>query len=93
MAQRRYLVSYDIPDDSRRSAIAHLLSGWGVRVQFSVFECDLQALELTQMLRALGELMVESDDSILVHQCAAVGTPKHSAMCRRPAVQADFWVS
>ena len=93
MTQRRYLVSYDIPDDTRRNAVSRLLTGWGLRVQFSVFECDLQPPEMTRMLRALGKLMVECEDSILVHQCAAPGTPTHPALCRRPSLQTDFWVA
>ncbi|MEJ5310516.1 MAG: CRISPR-associated endonuclease Cas2 [Anaerolineae bacterium] len=33
-----YLISYDIPDDKRRTKIMHLLEGYGERVQYSVFE-------------------------------------------------------
>ena len=37
----RYVVTYDIADDRRREDVATLLSGYGPRVQLSVFECDL----------------------------------------------------
>ena len=33
-----YLISYDIPNDKRRTKIMHLLEGYGERVQYSVFE-------------------------------------------------------
>lgn len=33
-----YLVCYDIEDDRRRSKLALCLEGWGLRVQYSVFE-------------------------------------------------------
>lgn len=36
-----YLISYDIAVDKRRTKIAKLLEGFGQRVQYSVFECDL----------------------------------------------------
>jgi CRISPR-associated protein Cas2 len=36
-----YLVSYDIPDDRRRTRLAKLLKDYGGRVQYSVFECLL----------------------------------------------------
>jgi CRISPR-associated protein Cas2 len=36
-----YVISYDIPDDKRRKKIADLLEGYGQRVQYSVFECQL----------------------------------------------------
>ncbi|WP_223124830.1 CRISPR-associated endonuclease Cas2 [Streptomyces sp. TRM68367] len=33
-----YLITYDIPDDDRRSDISDLLAAHGARVQYSVFE-------------------------------------------------------
>jgi len=33
----RYVICYDIPDDRRRARLAHLLEGYGERIQFSVF--------------------------------------------------------
>jgi CRISPR/Cas system-associated endoribonuclease Cas2 len=36
------VVSYDIPDDRRRLRLAHALKDFGVRVQYSVFECHLE---------------------------------------------------
>ena len=36
-----YLISYDIPDDRRRSQLAKALKGFGTRVQYSVFEAHL----------------------------------------------------
>jgi CRISPR-associated protein Cas2 len=53
----RYVVTYDIADDRRREDVATLLSGYGPRVQLSVFECDLrtrrEAAELQSTLREL----------------------------------------
>ena len=33
-----YLITYDIEDDKRRKKISDLLEGYGVRVNYSVFE-------------------------------------------------------
>ncbi|MEO3858500.1 CRISPR-associated endonuclease Cas2 [Acrocarpospora sp. B8E8] len=53
----QYLICYDIADDARRDDVATLLSGYGPRVQLSVFECDVPsrtvAAELRGKLRAL----------------------------------------
>ena len=38
-----YLITYDIADDRRREDVATLLSGYGPRVQLSVFECELRS--------------------------------------------------
>jgi CRISPR-associated protein Cas2 len=51
------LITYDIADDRRREDVATLLSGYGPRVQLSVFECDLrsrrEAIDLRLKLRNL----------------------------------------
>jgi CRISPR associated protein Cas2 len=39
------IIAYDITDDRRREDVAMLLSGYGPRVQLSVFECDVQSAE------------------------------------------------
>ena len=53
----RYVIACDIADDGRREDVATLLSGYGPRVQLSVFECDVrgrqEAAELQAKLRAL----------------------------------------
>jgi CRISPR-associated endonuclease Cas2 len=36
-----YLVCYDVVLDRRRNKVAHILEGYGLRVQKSVFECVL----------------------------------------------------
>lgn len=38
----KYVVTYDIADDRRREDVATLLSGYGPRVQLSVFECEFR---------------------------------------------------
>ena len=39
----RIVVSYDVSDDRRRRKVAKIMEGYGYRVQYSVFECDLDA--------------------------------------------------
>lgn len=54
----RYVVTYDVPSDRVRTRIAKLLEGYGRRVQYSVFECDLNEAHLAKLMerlrRALG---------------------------------------
>jgi CRISPR-associated protein Cas2 len=38
MSRLRYLVSYDISDPKRLRKVARSLEGFGVRLQYSVFE-------------------------------------------------------
>ncbi|MBC7317262.1 MAG: CRISPR-associated endonuclease Cas2, partial [Chloroflexi bacterium] len=46
MARAFYVISYDIPNDRHRLRIAHLLEGYGERVQYSVFEVWLTEKQL-----------------------------------------------
>lgn len=48
----RYVIAYDIADDGRRQDLASLLSGYGPRVQLSVFECDVRSRNEAAHLRA-----------------------------------------
>ena len=49
----RVLVSYDISNDRQRRQVAKIMEGYGYRVQYSVFECDLTAKKLRQMQKRL----------------------------------------
>ena len=43
------VVSYDIPDDRRRTKLHRHLKGFGMRVQYSVFECVLEEPEVARL--------------------------------------------
>ncbi len=39
------VIAYDIAEDRRRTQVSTLLEDYGVRVNYSVFECELSAAE------------------------------------------------
>lgn len=57
------LVSYDIPEDRRRTRVMKTLKDFGAHVQYSVFECQLEDNELQTLHRKLRKL-VKPGDSI-----------------------------
>jgi CRISPR-associated protein Cas2 len=90
----RYVVAYDIADDRRRADIATLLSGYGPRVQLSVFECDLASARDAGRLRGrLRELIDPVEDQIRLY-------PLDDKACRNTVVlgartieeRQDFWI-
>jgi CRISPR-associated protein Cas2 len=90
----RYVVAYDIADDRRREDIATLLSGYGPRVQLSVFECDLASAGDAARLRGrLRELIDPVEDQIRLY-------PLDDKACRNTVVlgartieeRQDFWI-
>ena len=52
-----YIISYDITSDKRRRKIAKELENYGVRVQYSVFECDLTMSRYKELYTKLIHLM------------------------------------
>lgn len=63
--RRRYVVSYDIADDKRRTQVFRLLLGYGDRIQFSVFLADLNSRELIVLRTRLRDLINETADQCI----------------------------
>ena len=59
-----YLISYDIPDDRRRSQLAKVLKGYGNRVQYSVFEAHLNGRQFDELKQTVARLIDASEDSV-----------------------------
>ena len=62
-----YLVSYDIPDDKRRTKLAKTIKDFGDRVQYSVFECILDKNLLDKMADRIDKIIVEKEDSVRIY--------------------------
>lgn len=72
----RYVVAYDVADARLRERVANLLSGYGLRVQESVFECQLTDSGRQELLQKLAQLVPrEGTFSVRIYrvcrQCAA----------------------
>jgi CRISPR-associated protein Cas2 len=62
----RYLVTYDIADDDRRTQVYKTLRGYGDHLQYSVFRCDLDATRRAKMTADLHPLIDHGRDQILI---------------------------
>jgi len=79
-----HLIAYDIEDDKRRNRISKLLEFYGIRVQESVFECNLNERLYKALLDKMQELAT-NDDNIRIYpickECFAktmgIGKVKH----------------
>ncbi len=60
-----YLVCYDIANDKRLHRVFKTCKNFGDHLQFSVFECDLNSTELTQMQSELGQIILNTEDQVL----------------------------
>lgn len=60
-----YLVTYDICDPKRLRLVYRLMLGYGEHLQYSVFQCELNAHELVELRDALGEIIHHGEDQVL----------------------------
>lgn len=55
-----YTVSYDIPNDRKRTKVAKTMLDFGTRVQYSVFECIIKDDKLLEkMISKLSKIVTE----------------------------------
>lgn len=63
--RRQWLVvTYDITDDRRRNKVMKTLLGYGRRVQYSVFECEVRPAQVTELQQRLQRIIRPEQDSI-----------------------------
>jgi CRISPR-associated protein Cas2 len=74
------VVSYDIPDDRRRTRVMKALKDFGQHVQYSVFECDLRREDLDRMRRRLKDLIQTEEDNVRLYFLCGQCLPKMRAM-------------
>ena len=73
MARRRYLVAYDIREDRRLRNVACCMQGYGERIQYSVFVCDLSDQEAVLMRGDVESRMKLSEDSVMIIDLGRAG--------------------
>ncbi|MEO5365633.1 MAG: CRISPR-associated endonuclease Cas2 [Magnetococcus sp. WYHC-3] len=73
MAQdRRYLISYDVPVNGRRTRLSTCLDSYGTRVQRSVFEVVLPPALFLEMLAAVEKILDPKVDKVAIYPlCSA----------------------
>lgn len=60
-----YLICYDICDDERLRKVFQTMRGFGDHLQFSVFECQLTAMDLAKCRAALAAIIHHDEDQVL----------------------------
>jgi CRISPR-associated protein Cas2 len=59
-----HLIAYDISDGKKLRKVARLCEDYGIRVEKSVFECDLDNNQFAELWTKLAFLVSESDSII-----------------------------
>lgn len=71
MNEMFYSICYDIRDDRRRIKIAKMLEGFGERVQYSVFEANLEPKELDRLRRRAMSILHPEEDLLRIYPLCA----------------------
>lgn len=64
----KYLIAYDIRDARRLNRTHKTLKGWGMPVQYSIFELLLTGTEVERMWVAVREEIDESEDWVVLYR-------------------------
>lgn len=64
--RKRYLIAYDVSDDKRRNSVFKTLMGNGDHVQFSVFLCELNDVELARLKGQLLQTLNHRQDQAII---------------------------
>jgi CRISPR-associated protein Cas2 len=65
------VVTYDIPNDKRRTQLAKALEDFGDRVQFSVFECLLEPPDIEGLAHTITNIINPNEDAVRIYRLCA----------------------
>ena len=63
-----HLIAYDIRDPKRLREVAKTCEDFGVRVEYSVFECDLSETDFSFLWSVLDDIIEADEDRILAYR-------------------------
>ena len=70
----RFLVSYDISDAKRLRQVHRAVKDFGWPMQYSVFICDLDAVEMLMLKQAVADIIHHTEDAVAFIN---LGPPAH----------------
>lgn len=89
----RAVVTYDVADDNRRAKLAARLSRMGVRLQESVFDCELDPASLEDTVDAIAPYVNERTDVLHVFvQCEECVGKRHSFGSAPSHMGEQYWI-
>ncbi len=58
----KYVISYDISSDRLRRKVSRIMEDYGRRVQYSVFECELDNKRLKKLYKKLVDITLQMQE-------------------------------
>ena len=90
----KYLITYDIENDKRRKKISDELEAFGYRVNYSVFESELNQTKLRKLKEKIEELVDVKYDSVRFYHICENCLPKSFELCNKGDIfeKEDFFI-
>lgn len=61
------VIAYDIIDDRRRNRVVKVIEQYGMRVNYSVFECMLTDVQFRNVQEKIAKLIKPREDSVIYY--------------------------
>ncbi len=87
-----WMIAYDITDDRGRRRVHNILKDHGERVQYSVFECWLNAPTLSELRRRIREELETADSVRWYPLCAWCKEGVHWQGVGKPPEDPDYYL-
>jgi len=71
----RYLITYDISEDSVRNKLIKFLNEYGKRVQFSCFEIEASKIQLVDLIKKINDLINKETDKVFLFPISKYAAP------------------
>lgn len=88
-----YLISYDVPSttegDKRRAKLARRMEAYGIRVQWSVFECELSPALVRTLRKEIAAVIDEGEDSVRIYPLCATCVKETVSLGRKDPCPRD----
>ena len=82
----KYLITYDIENNKRRKKVSDELEAYVYRLNFSVFECELNKTKMKNLVKKLEELIDKKKDSLRFYHVCENCVPKSFELCNREEI-------
>ena len=90
MSEKQFLlIVYDISNDRRRTKLHDALLGYGSPVQYSVFECLLDAKEQARMKKTVAKIISPKKDHVRTYYLCKTCLTKTEVTAPGPAVLSE----
>ncbi len=90
--RQTYLIVYDIRNSVRLQRIAKIAEDYGLRMQKSVFQAELEDAELSQMKRRMLTIIEPEEDGIKIFRlCESCEARRTGAGIGKPALPDRPW--